>query len=159
MKFHVEKMLSYLTEKQLFEQTRDIIEETLSDKWPDNTPFTIFLTAGQFRNLNGFYGSKLILKELSSAYVGRLTRFYVMEHPSAMNHIFEVMERVNSPEDKAVERLQKYFTQKFGPVSEERIKELDEIATGWGVEAGNYLQDFIEKGVPISEATISKKDN
>lgn len=144
---HVRKLVYALSEEHLFNQNKDIIEESLSDKWPDSTKFTIYLTVGQFKKLTGFYGSLSLLKELSSVYIGRFLRGYSLGvHPLDPEHLIEIMKLVDVNEDRAVVRVQKYFTEKFGPVSEERIKELDEIAQSWALQSVIKLEEIANGG-------------
>jgi hypothetical protein len=144
---HVSKIVHTLNEEHLFIQNKEIIEECLSDKWSDYTKFTMYLTVGQFKNLTGFYGSLALLKELTSVYVGRFLRAYSLNrHPLSQQQVFEVMKLVDPIEDKAVIRLQKYFIEKLGLVSEERTKELDEIAQTWSFQSVMKLEEIAQGG-------------
>lgn len=86
------------------------------------------------------------MKHFTSAYIGRLLHFYSMEHPSILEKTVELFQAVDSAENRAVQRLIFYFTQKFGAVPPERTRELDQIAISWEIQAQQQVENLIEKG-------------
>ena len=145
MNIHHRRMLDLVSENILFTQVKEMLEDVLSGNFSDETIFTMYLTAGQFRALHGFYASEIIMEELVSPYIGRLLRFYVLQNPAAMRYVMQVMKDSDKAQSKAAIRLSVYFTQKYGPVSQERTKELDEIGNSWRLQS-NLELDRIQQG-------------
>jgi hypothetical protein len=147
----------YLSEQQLFDQTKEIIEEGLTSSAPDSEKFTYHITIGEFKKMKGFYGSKLVLRQLIATCVGRLISCYAQYNPSTLpkiiSKIIEIFKLTDKAEEKAAEWLHIHFTKKYGPVSDERVKELDDIVMAWETQSLELIKKITDGG------EISKETN
>lgn len=142
MSLSADRFMKDYTPTVLMGEVMAIIEETLSGKWPDDTPLTGFVTVGQFREMKDtYYGSKLVLKELCGMYSARRLRMWVININPGMKPeaIQECMNRTEVVEWTAVRLLQEELTKRHGPVSADEVKRLDEMARGWEEEAQKRL--------------------
>jgi len=134
-----------LTAKEIFEMTRDCINDALNlPPAGDKEIMTLRLSIGEFKKLHGFYGSFLVMKHLTGAYIGRLMRLYAMREPSILEFVQDIFIATEEPENEACKKLMEYYTEKFGPVSAGRVQELDELATVWNVQDAVALENLVQ---------------
>ena len=139
---HLTQILETLSEKHLARQTINCIEDGLA--WSDDvTIFTNRLNTGQLKALTGFYGSRPVVKHMMDAYIGRFGRMYAIMHPHSIEVVHEAFLKVETTQVPAIERVISHFTRKYGPVSEERVKELDALADVWSLQDSQELLNLV----------------
>jgi hypothetical protein len=139
------KLKQLLTEDEIFKNASGAIMQGLN--WPGEGKelFDLHLTIAQFKKLKGFYGSLIMMKQLSIAYPSRLLRRYAMQvDPSIIPDVKEILDELDPTQDRVALRLMEYFKEKFGEVSPERIKELDEIAKIWIFQDQEQMKNLAE---------------
>lgn len=142
---HKEALLSLLTAEEIAKHTTSILTEIWeSGSERDNEAMGPYLTLGDFKKLDGFYASKNIMKEMVAIFVGRVARFYSIKYPTTSTQtVMEVFEEAEEAEWKAIELMKEFFTVKYGPVSEERIKELDKVGASWQALHSQMLSELV----------------
>ena len=145
---HKEAMLSCLTVDLISKNVGEILQEIWdSPKENDADRIHISLTIGDFKKLNGFYASKKLMKEMCDVFIARFTRFYVMRYGStSAEDVMEVFRDTEEREFEAIEIISKKFTEKYGPVTEERIKELDGIGEALQHHSLEGLKELLRTG-------------
>lgn len=130
-----------LTVEHLTKANRDILNSV--SKWPDDTPFIPpHLTVGEFKQLHGFYGSRDMMKYLVSIYVSRFARAYAIHNGLDLSAVALQLMDTEEAEYEAADILSKEYTEQLGPVSEERVKELDVIVQSWCLLDNQGLEDI-----------------
>lgn len=126
-------------------QTRLVIEETLTcDHSLDNGLMMTEMTIGQFKQLKGFHGSRKMLKLLTSVWIGRLTRAFVLQNPWDADRATQLLLNSEEDERKAVDKLYAYFKNRFGEVDQETVDKLELMAAQMEVNNVEALKTLLE---------------
>ena len=142
------KALKELSAEVIAKVTGEVINDILTASESRNgEPLGPHTTIGDFKKLTGFQASNNILTEMTSAFIGRFLRFFCMKYGMIPpKDIMDILMQVVPEEEKAIEILKKQFTDKFGPVSEERIKELEEIGKVTLMKNQETLMEMLHPG-------------
>ena len=133
-----QEVMKTLTKEHLFQQTKACIQDALN--YPDEAaPFTLYITIGEFKQMKGFYGSRLFLRELMNAYIGRFARHAMFMHNLSIKEAFSILTENYKVEEEAITELQKYYIEKWGVVPEDKVKEYDALAASWQAQAAENL--------------------
>ena len=122
---------------------KEMLQETLSgNSYPDDTQFTMQLTVGQFRQMKGWFGSKLLLRYLTAIFMARMSRAALLAGDFRLSTklMFD-----SETEIAVAKNLYEHYKEKWGEVDEARVKELNEIVCSWELQAGQALADLLKK--------------
>jgi len=139
------KLQKLLTAEKIFALTRDCINDALN--WPsagDSEIMTMRLSVGEMKKLHGFYGSFFIMKHLTGAGIGRLVRHYFELTQRDITSVPDILLETEESENEACKMLMKHYEDKFGPVSAERVEELNALAMKWDAQDNADLANLME---------------
>jgi hypothetical protein len=132
-----------LTRDSILTQVKGVIQDSFNAKGKLlDSQFHANLTIRQFQQIKDFYGSKEFLLEITNIYLGRLARMATLQGgvPADIALSAITSSEVEQTQHEVVEILYDYYVKRWGPVPEERIKELDKMVTGWQEEAAETLK-------------------
>jgi hypothetical protein len=123
-----------LTRDSILTATKGVIEDSLAAKGKLlDEPFHIHCTIREFQNMKDFYGSKAFLLEITNTYLGRLARMATMSGGVPADQALATItsSKVEAIQYEVAEILHDFYVKKWGPVSDERVKELDKMIHEW----------------------------
>lgn len=139
------RLQQLMTADAIFEQTKAVIEETLSClPTLDSSLMMVGMTIGEFKQLKGFHGSKKMLKLLTETWVGRLVRGYVLNNVHDTNRALHLIVNSEHNEHIAVDLLYIYFKETLGEVDWETVNRIELMASQMEINNAEALKTLVE---------------